>query len=84
MDHRDKPLDSDGDCGPDGAIEGDVDERQQPREEVGVDPLLGCQKLSGYAESPFILRIRPTQLFQASATVRHCLTIFKVKIQVDH
>ena len=41
MDHRDKPLDSDGDCGPDGAIEGDVDERQQPGEEVGVDPLLG-------------------------------------------
>ena len=24
------------------------------------------------------------QLFQASATVRHCLTIFKVKIQLNH
>ena len=25
-----------------------------------------------------------TQLFQASATVCHCLTSFKVKIQLDH
>ena len=25
-----------------------------------------------------------TQLFQASATVRHCSTSFKVKIQLDH
>ena len=25
-----------------------------------------------------------SQLFQASATVRHCLTSFKVKIQLDH
>ena len=25
-----------------------------------------------------------TQLFQASATARHCLTSFKVEIQLDH
>ena len=39
---------------------------------------------AGSSFPPTHTRLDSSQLFQASATVRHCLTIFEVKIQLDH
>ena len=38
MDHRHISLYGDGDSGPDGSIEGDLDGWQDPRKQVRVDP----------------------------------------------
>ena len=54
----------------------------------GVSQLLTITDKGGGVQTPQIceqsLVALLSQLFQASATVCHCLTIFKVKIQLNH